>query len=112
MTSMDPSVLVTFCTCPDAETAELIAETLVREQLAACVNQIPGVRSVFLWQGKVAQEAEILLLAKTSANRFAALAERLRELHPYELPEIIAVPVAEGLPEYLRWVSTCTTVDA
>jgi periplasmic divalent cation tolerance protein len=109
---MDPNVLVTFCTCPDAETAERIAETLVRERLAACVNQIPGIRSVFLWQGKVEHEAEALLLVKTSAVRFPALAERLRELHPYELPEIIALPVTEGLPTYLQWVSTCTTPDA
>ncbi|MGA7981970.1 MAG: divalent-cation tolerance protein CutA [Chromatiaceae bacterium] len=108
---MNPTILLTFSTCRDAVTADRIAEALVSEGLAACVNQLPGVRSVFLWQGRVERESEILLLMKTTEARFPALSERLRALHPYELPEIIAVPVTTGLPEYLQWVSKCTAVD-
>lgn len=110
--AMTTDVLVTLCTCPDDETAERIATALVSERLAACVNRIPGLTSVYLWQGRVERDRETLLLIKTTDARFAALASRLRELHPYDLPEILAVPVAKGLPEYLQWVSTCTSDDA
>ncbi|MCG6861011.1 MAG: divalent-cation tolerance protein CutA, partial [Chromatiaceae bacterium] len=88
------------------------AETLVIERLSACVNRLPPLTSVYRWQDKVERDTEILLLIKTTKARFEALCTRLCELHPYELPEIIATSVAEGLPEYLRWVSTCTTADA
>lgn len=109
--AMPTDVLVTLCTCPDDETAERIASALVAERLAACVNRLPGLTSVYLWQGRVERDKETLLLIKTTDARFAALARRLRELHPYELPEIIAIPVTKGLPEYLQWVSTCTSDD-
>jgi periplasmic divalent cation tolerance protein len=108
---MNAHTLLTFCTCPNAEIADRIAETLVREGLAACVNLVPGLKSVFLWKGHIERESEILLLIKSTEARFPALSARVRELHPYELPEIIAVPVTAGLPEYLRWVSTCTAVE-
>jgi len=106
-----PEVLVVFCTCPDGETATEIAEVLVAERLAACVNRLPRLTSVYLWQGKVARDTESLLLIKTTRARFEALRWRLSELHPYELPEIIAIPVTLGLPAYLEWVSTCTASD-
>ena len=109
---MTSEVLLVFCTCPDEETGARIAESLVIERLAACVNRLPALTSVYLWKGRVERETETLLMIKTTNDRFDALRERLCELHPYELPEVIAIPVTQGLPEYLRWVHTCTRVDA
>jgi len=101
-------VLVCFCTCPDADTARAIADALVAERLAACVNLIPGLRSVYRWRGAVECADEVLLLAKTDAGRGAALADRIAALHPYELPEVITVEAAGGLGAYLDWVSEQT----
>ena len=109
---MNDDRLLVFCTCPDTATADRIAEALVTERLAACVNQIPGIRSVYLWQGKIERDAEVLLMIKTTDRRFAALETRITRLHPYEVPEIIAAPVTRGLPAYLEWVSTCTADDS
>ncbi|MFZ1536703.1 MAG: divalent-cation tolerance protein CutA [Chromatiaceae bacterium] len=106
---MTDGVLLTFCTCPDESVALSLAETLVGEGLAACVNLLPGVRSIYFWQGKLQRDAEVLLLIKSSASGFPDLAARLRELHPYDLPEIMAVPISHGLSDYLNWVITCTT---
>ena len=108
---MTTDVLLVFCTCPDEATGKQIAEKLVTENLAACVNRLPELASTYLWQGTVEQNTETLLLIKTTSARFDALCARLFELHPYELPEIIATPVTKGLPQYLQWVSTCTAVD-
>ena len=99
------AALVCFCTCPDAASAEHLAETLVGEQLAACVNLLPGVRSVYRWQGAVERADEVLLLIKTAGERLDALAARVRALHPHELPELVAVEAAGGLPDYLEWVA-------
>jgi periplasmic divalent cation tolerance protein len=77
----------------------------VQERLAACVNIVPGLRSVYRWEGQVEAVDEVLLLVKTSAEAYPALQDRLRELHPYELPELLAVETASGLPEYLLWVA-------
>ena len=109
---MTDAVLLTLCTCPDDASAERIAATLVAERLAACVNRVSGLLSIYRWQDAVEHANETLLLIKTSEARFDALAERLRALHPYELPEVIAVPIAKGLPEYLQWVRTCTVDQA
>jgi periplasmic divalent cation tolerance protein len=109
---MADDYLLTLCTCPDRSTASAIAETLVREGLAACVSQIAGVESTFLWQGAIERDSEFLLLVKTTARRFEELSGRIGELHPYDLPEIIAVPVSQGLPDYLNWVSQCTSTDS
>jgi periplasmic divalent cation tolerance protein len=98
------TVLACLTTCPDTATAERIAETLVGEGLAACVNLVPGVISIYRWQGVVERSAEVLLVVKTTEGGFAALRERLIALHPYELPELIAVPVNLGLAAYLEWV--------
>jgi periplasmic divalent cation tolerance protein len=105
---MESAHCLVLCTCPDLEVAAAIAEALVAEGLAACVNLVPGLTSIYRWQGEIQREGEVLLLIKTAAQRFEALAERLRRLHPYELPEIIALPIAAGLPDYLAWVSQCT----
>ena len=108
--SQEPAVsaLVCFCTCPDAATAQRIADALVEERLAACVNVLPGLRSVYRWQGVVERADEVLLLAKTMSGRLDALTARLTALHPYELPEVVAVEVAGGLAAYLDWVAEQT----
>lgn len=98
-------VLVCLCTCPDRGTGQRIAEVLVAEGLAACVNVLPGVHSVYRWHGAVEHADEVLLLAKTTRARMQALQARLLELHPYELPELLAVEAAGGLPAYLDWVA-------
>ena len=98
------TVLLCYCSCPDAACAEGIAEALVGERLAACVNRLPGVSSTYRWQGTVTTEREELLLIKTTAGCFEALRTRLLQLHPYELPELIAVPVEHGHQAYLEWV--------
>jgi len=103
--------LLCFCTCPDAATAETIAETLVGERLAACVNLLPGLRSVYRWQGAVERADEVMLLIKTQPDRYWPLQDRLLQLHPHELPELIAVETDFGLPAYLRWVADETRIE-
>jgi periplasmic divalent cation tolerance protein len=100
----DPALRVVLLTAPDAAIAEGLARSLVEERLAACVNLVPGVRSVYRWQGQVEDASEVLLVVKTRADRSAALAARVRELHPYELPEVLELAVAGGSAEYLAWV--------
>jgi periplasmic divalent cation tolerance protein len=100
-----PAALVVLSTFPDAETAARIARALVEEQLAACVNVVPAVRSIYRWDGKVCDEAEALAVIKTTAERYAALAARIAELHPYQVPELIALPLADGHPPYLAWLA-------
>lgn len=105
------TVLLCYSTCPDAASAHDIAEALVGEQLAACVNQLPGVRSTYRWRGAVTRDDEILLLIKTTSSRLEPLRRRLIELHPYELPELIAVPVDHGHAAYLDWVRQSVAVE-
>lgn len=102
---MPVSALICFCTCPDPGTAERIAATLVGERLAACVNVLPALRSVYRWKGVVEQADEVLLLIKTRPDRYPALQDRVQALHPAELPELVAVETAFGLPAYLQWVA-------
>ncbi len=102
--SADDDARVVLMTAPDQEVAQRIARTLVEERLAACVNLVPGVRSIYRWQGSVEDDAEILLLAKTGRARCAALAARVQALHPYELPEIVVLPVDGGSQRYLDWI--------
>jgi len=92
-------------TCPDAATAQLIADAVVEQGRAACVNIIPSLRSVYMWKGALERAEEQLLLIKTTQAVYPALEQAIRTLHPYELPEIIAVPLAAGLPDYLDWIS-------
>lgn len=98
-------VLLCYCTCPDIGTAQSLASTFVEEGLAACVNRLPGIHSTYRWQGEVVSEEEVLLLIKTTADRFESLRTRLLALHPYDVPELIAVPVERGHPAYLAWVA-------
>ena len=97
------TVHLLLSSCPDEVSAARIADALVAEGLAACVSLLPGVRSVYRWQGRVEHATETLLLIKSAAS-VAQLGERLRALHPYELPELLAVEAASGLPAYLDWV--------
>ena len=99
-----PDILLVLTTMPDDDRADALARTLVEERLAACVNVLPGVRSIYRWKGAVEEAAEVMLVAKTRASRAAALAARVRALHPYELPEVVALPVTDGSRAYLRWV--------
>ena len=98
------SVVACYCTCPDAGVADRIAGALVSARLAACVNILPGVRSVYRWQGAIERADELLLLIKTTRAQLEPLAALIASLHPYELPEVLAVEVAGGSPGYLDWV--------
>ncbi len=100
--------LLVLSTCPDAETAARIARALVEERLAACVSRIPGMASTYRWQDEIREDAEVWLLIKTTRDRFDALRGRLVELHPYEVPELLAIEVVDGHPAYLDWIATAT----
>jgi periplasmic divalent cation tolerance protein len=93
-----------FVTLPDADLAANLAKTLVTEKLVACVNILPGVRSFYAWEGKVCDENEILCVLKTRRVLFGAVRERVTALHPYQVPEIIALPLVEGNAPYLDWL--------
>jgi len=101
-------IVVVFVTCPNRRAAERIGRTLVEEHLAACANILQGLTSIYRWEGKVCRDPEVLVLLKTRRSCFPALARRLRELHPYSVPEIVALPVALGSPAYLAWVAAST----
>ena len=105
----DGPVLV-FTNAPDREVAERIAEALVEKRLAACVSVLGGCTSVYRWQGDVERAQEIPLLIKTRLARYPEVEATIRHLHPYELPEVIAVPLTQGLPEYLQWVAEETAI--
>ena len=102
--------LLILTNLPDEASAATLAAALVTERLAACVNILAPCRSIYRWQGKIESAQETPLLIKTTALRYAALEAAIRARHPYELPEIIAVPVSHGLPEYLTWVASETLV--
>lgn len=97
-------VLICLTTCPDLATATRIAETLVAERLVACASLLPGVRSVYRWEGRVERADEVQLLLKTTADGLQALEARLGALHPYALPELVALEAAGGSAAYLAWV--------
>ncbi|MFZ5481294.1 MAG: divalent-cation tolerance protein CutA [Myxococcota bacterium] len=101
-------LLVVLVTAPDADTAARIARTLVEERLAACGNVLPGVRSIYRWEGAVQDEPEVLIVLKTPRDRFEALRARVLEVHPYRVPEVIALPVEAGHAAYLAWVGEQT----
>ena len=94
-----------LCACPDEPTAARIAQDLVNQRLAACVNRLSSVRSTYSWEGRIQEEPEVVLTIKTTRERYDALEVRLRALHPYEVPEIIALPVVAGSPSYLNWIA-------
>lgn len=105
----EPHPLLILCTCPGAESASRIARALVEERLAACVNRLPGLASVYRWRSEIHEEDEVLLLIKTRRERFEALRERLVALHPSGVPEVIALEIAGGHLPYLDWLRAETT---
>jgi periplasmic divalent cation tolerance protein len=105
---MSDEYLLVLCTCPGSTVAAEIATALIEQRLAACVNRLPGIKSWYRWEGHLQQDEEVLLLAKTTRARYAALETMIRQIHPAELPEIIAVPVTAGSGPYLQWVSAAT----
>ena len=104
----DTPILV-LCTAPDADVAARLARGLVDAKLAACVNVVPGLRSFYCWQGEVHDDAEVQLLIKSRHGRYDALEAWLGEQHPYDVPEILALPVERGSKAYLEWVTEQTT---
>ncbi len=100
--------LVVLITCPNGEVGETVARALVEERLAACVNIIPRITSVYRWEGQIQRDVEVLLVVKTRSRRFPALARRIAALHPYAVPEIIALPVQVGSRPYLAWLGDAT----
>lgn len=106
MARSEQELRVVLATAPDADTGAALARVLVEERLAACVNLLPGVRSIYRWEGQVEDASEVLLLIKTRADRCEALASRVRELHPYDVPEVLELPAVGGSDPYLEWVRT------
>ncbi|MEM7467698.1 MAG: divalent-cation tolerance protein CutA [Pseudomonadota bacterium] len=102
MTANKPTLI--FCTCPNEDAARKVATAVVERRLAACVNIIPGVRSIYRWEGAIADDQEHLLLMKTNESQIDPLVEFVEQIHPYELPEIIAVNIEHGLGKYLTWI--------
>lgn len=100
--------IVVLMTAPSSEEAARLAEVLVSQKLAACVQILPGMQSIYVWKGEVRRESEVLILAKTTRNNFAELERRVREIHSYETPEIVALPIIMGSDAYLEWlVDSC-----
>lgn len=95
---------IIYCTVPNDFNANLIALTLVEEKLAACVNILPSITSIYKWENQVQTDKEFLMLIKTSQDKFEAVEKRIKELHEYSLPEIIAVPIINGSKEYQNWI--------
>jgi periplasmic divalent cation tolerance protein len=106
MTNSDCLVLV-LSNWPDSERARAAARTLVEERLAACVNLVPAIESIYRWQGSVETASEVMMLAKTISPLYPQLERRLKELHPYEVPEILAFNASDGLGAYVGWVQEC-----
>lgn len=100
--------LLVLCNCPDSDIAARIARALVEARLAACVNVLAPCQSIYRWEGAVETATETPLLIKTTRERYSALEAEVRALHPYEVPEIIALPIERGLPSYLGWVAAET----
>jgi periplasmic divalent cation tolerance protein len=102
---MTEKILLALSTFPDAEIARRISNQLITESFAACANILPTIESIYRWKNKIESGSEILVLFKLSEDRKSAFQDKLRSIHPYDIPEIIFVPVVGGLPEYLRWVA-------
>ncbi|RTZ58803.1 MAG: divalent-cation tolerance protein CutA [Gammaproteobacteria bacterium] len=101
--------ILVITTCPDQACADALAEALVQQKLAACVQQIPGIRSFYQWKGNIEVDNEVLLHIKARASRFEEVAASINALHPYELPEIIAIPLEAASGPYLRWLDESVT---
>lgn len=104
MNAAEPRALLALTTAPDEAVARELAHALLEERLVACVNILPGMQAMYWWRGKIEAAGECVLLLKTSTQRWAALKARLPQLHPYEVPELVALEIADGLEPYLGWV--------
>ncbi len=102
----DKKYIMVFCTCPDQDSAASMAENIVAQHLAACINIVPGIKSIYQWQGNVESAQEALMLIKTDADKYDALQKTIKTMHPYEIPEVIQVDISNGLPEYLSWIDS------
>lgn len=102
--SSDGEYSSAFVTCPNTDVAKKIARGLVQKKIAACVNIIPGITSVYTWEDKVEEDAEVLMMIKTRTNRLGDLTDYVRKEHPYDVPEVISVKLGEGNPAYLQWI--------
>ena len=102
---MPEKILLALSTFPDADTARQISDELVTQRFAACANILPSVESIYRWKDKIESGNETLVFFKLSEDRRSAFQDKLRSLHPYDVPEIVFVPISSGLPEYLRWVT-------
>jgi periplasmic divalent cation tolerance protein len=105
---MTNNPLIVYVTAPNTEDAQKIGRKLVSQKLAACVNILPGMMSIYTWKGEIYEEGEVLMLVKTRAALFDALATAIQAEHPYEVPEIIAVPITDGSADYLNWIDEVT----
>lgn len=101
---MAEEVLIVLTTWPDAEKARAAGRTLVEEKLVACANVLPGVESIYRWEGKIEEATEAMMIVKTTIGRYPQLETRITALHEYKVPEIVSLRVTDGLPAYLRWV--------
>ena len=104
----DSDAILVWTSAPEESVAETLAETLVQEQLAACIHVLPRGRSFYVWENAMHRDYEWMVLIKTRSALYSALEARLRQLHPYDVPEILATPVARGLPDYLAWLTAST----
>ncbi len=109
---MKDGFIVVFSTAPNSEEAASIGRAVVEEGLAACCNIIPGLRSIYRWKGGICDEPEVLCVFKTRAALFERLESRIKEMHSYEVPEIVSVEIGKGLPEYLDWITGATSEEA
>lgn len=112
MNGPPPEAIVVFITAPNKDEASRLAEMLVESRLAGCVQILPGVESVYRWQGQIERQDEVLLIAKTLKTKFEDLEREVRALHSYETPEIVAVPIAYGSTPYLEWLRAIVNADA
>ncbi len=105
---MDPKYLIVFVTTPTVEDGRKIAQVLVKEKLAACVNILPGITSIYTWEGEISDDDEVLLVIKTRADLFDSLSATVEKEHPYDVPEVIAMPITAGTAGYLQWIDEVT----
>jgi len=102
---MEGEYLTVFCTFPDLEHARRVVDQLVKDRLIACGNIFPAIESIYRWKDKIERASEVLAILKTTRDKFGQLESVFKELHPYEVPELIATPISNGLPAYLAWIT-------
>lgn len=107
---LNQNEIVVFITAPNEDEAAEIAKALVKSKLAACVNIIKDVRSIYSWRGNLEDDSEVLMIVKTQKKLFSALSDKTKELHSYDVPEIIALPIADGSEDYLKWLRKSTEI--